>query len=748
MFSFNLPFPAYLNFNRPYAYFAATKPNNIFVRMKALLTGILIILLGLTAWQFFSFPQKPTNLNEQVLENGLEKIKVRNIINPSLTANEAAFIDEQGAHQLINGKSNPGITPKSCGNWWDFSETNAASCIQLNYHPNRVGNTPDPVSYDFEFEGEYQLKKICIFIDPLKSSKNENSLQIKSGIPFKYNQTISQLQDNGTIKASGWVDIDCNVNTQYLQLIYGENFGAIREIVFYGSIIHKSPSINPYYSYNQKSFDSICGTNIIMQMGQSADGKNYDEGWNGGLRWFAAACYVLNKDLSLKDPYGTASELESNWNRRIIASGSKLHYAFGSLVDSSMVSATNNSGGDWANQKPIPTSLINEKTADRYEGICTFNEIADKPGSYAQAAYNLKRLAQGLYQLGHRAIEPDNEKDGTFKKAGFMYPYQQAAYLSALYDGHDNTLSFKGEPVGIRNSGLSTDQMKLIFPGLTYVNPTYIKAMMWWWKWNRKNGDAPFDIFNIHLYPSTLNITQHYLNAQAVMPESSVFNMEKKLDTAKYFAALMHKPLINTETGYDAYEEKLRYPNEFCNENVRWGNSFMAIRPFAHKTPEAIQGEWLLRTMLLHNSKGIPCYQFWLADQYKEGSVCGHFSATGFLKHDTVIHWKQLYIPRLAWFYLQCFKNRLTDFVWVKEIKENNLRFSFYENKSGAAAKHAVVYWSATDDGSSASYLFKLPSHLPYQLVTPNNTPIGKTTTGNGATVELQVKELPQIIFY
>ena len=153
MFSFNLPFPAYLNFNRPYAYFAATKPNNIFVRMKALLTGILIILLGLTAWQFFSFPQKPTSLNEQVLENGIEKIKVRNIINPSLTANEAAFTDEQGAHQLINGKSNPGITPNSCGNWWDFSETKASSCIQLNYHPNRVGNIPGPVSYDFEFDG-------------------------------------------------------------------------------------------------------------------------------------------------------------------------------------------------------------------------------------------------------------------------------------------------------------------------------------------------------------------------------------------------------------------------------------------------------------------------------------------------------------------------------------------------------------------------------------------------------------------
>lgn len=723
-------------------------PIIIFVKMKNLFSAFLILVLAATTWQYFYTSQKPKTLSAKVLESGLEKIKVLNIINPSLTANENAFIDEQDHHRLINGKSDQSVTPKSCGNWWDFSETHKSSCIQLSYHPNRVGNTPGSITYDFEFDGMYHLEKICIFIDPNKSHKAGNQLLIKSGIPFKYHQNISTLKDDGTISGTGWVDLDCNVQTQYVQLVYGENFGSIREIVFYGKPIQKKPSSTISYAFSQKYFDSICGTNIIMQMGQSADGKNYDEAWVGGLRWFAAACYVLNKDLSLKDQYGTASELESNWNQRIIASGSKLHYAFGSLVDSSMISPTNNSGGDWANQKPIPTSLINEKTADRFNGICTFNEIADKPQSYAQAAYNLKRLAMGLYQLGHRAIEPDNEKDGTFKNAGFMYPYQQAAYLSALYDGHDNTLNFKGENVGVRNTGLGIEQMKLIFPGLTYVNPTYIKAMIWWWKWNRKNGDAPFDVFNIHLYPSTLNITQHYLNAQAVMPESTVFEMDKKLDTAKYFAALMHKPLINTETGYDAYEEKLRFPNEFCTDKVRWGNSFMAIHPFAHKTPEAIQGEWLLRTMLLHNSKGIACYQFWLADQYKEGTVCGPFNATGFLKHDTVINWKQLYVPRLAWYYIQCFKTQLKGYELKEEKHQNQVRYLFYENKNSTTFTHALVFWHATGDGSSAKENFKLPANQNYQLLTPNKSVQGKISNGNGATVELQVEELPQIIFY
>lgn len=732
--------------HKEYGSFILVSPVHTFALMKKIISGFYILVLALAAWYFFSAEGKTGKQGQPFsrAENGLVRIPVINIINPTLTASEDAFTDEPESHTLVNGSSDQAVTPKNCGSWWNFTEHNKSSCIQLSYHPNRVGN-PGEISYDFEFDGTYILKKICVFVDPLKKNDSDNKLTVKSGSPFHFGKTLFAITDDGSVSKPGWVDIDCNTETKFIQLVYGQNFGTVREIAFYGEQVKKDERKTVTYNFPASSFDSSIGTNIVMQMGQSADGKNYDEGWSGGLRWFAAARYVLNKDLSLKYFAGTANDLEANWNERIIKSGSKLHYAFGSMVDSSMVSPSNNSGGDWANQKPIPTSLVNESKAEKLDGICTFNEIASDPKSYAQVAYNLKRLAAGLYKIGHRSIEPDNEKDGYFKKAGFMLPYQQAAYVSTLYDGHDNTVLFRGEAVGVRNCGLNSNEMKLIFPALTYANPTYIKAMYWWWKYNRKNGDAPFDIFNFHAYCTTFGITDHFRNAQAVMPESKVFELEKKLDTVKYFAALMNRPVINTETGYDVYDEKMRYPTPYCDEKLRWGNSFMAIRPFGGKSAEQIQGEWLLRTYLLHHRKNINCYQFWLADQHKEGTPCGPFWATGFLKHDTVINWKQLYIPRLSWYYMQCFKKHLTGYRFVSEKKKDNLVIYNYET---TGKKNAMVIWSATQNGSSRKYSTRLSGKKNHKVILPNKTTEGKITFMSGSRVDITVTELPQIILY
>ncbi len=127
--------------------------------MKNLISGFLLLLLAVTAWQYFSFHKKSKTLTVVKKESGLQKITVLDIINPSLTANENAFIDEQALHRLINDKSDQSVTPTSCGNWWNFTENNKSSCIQLSYHPNRVGNTP--VSYTHLRAHETVLDLVC-----------------------------------------------------------------------------------------------------------------------------------------------------------------------------------------------------------------------------------------------------------------------------------------------------------------------------------------------------------------------------------------------------------------------------------------------------------------------------------------------------------------------------------------------------------------------------------------------------------
>lgn len=681
------------------------------------------------------------------LSDGSEKIKVIHVINPTLTGNENAFIDEQESNVQINDQSSPDEIPeKKIKEWWNFADAATSSALQLEYHPYRIENVPGPVSYEFQFDGLYTLTKICVYLAPNKSSR-QNELLFNTGTPFHYNTTAGRILDDGSVSHSQWIDLPLHTDTRFVQLIYGNQAGMIKEIVFYGKLKQRDMPEVLHQPLAPITVDSSIGTNIVFQMGQSADGKNYDEGWTGGLRWFAAACYLFNKDLSLKHPSGTAGDVEASFNERIIKSGSVLHYVLGSMTDSSMVSPTNNSGGDWAGQKPIPSNLINEKTADRYKGICTFNEIADKPASYAQAAWNLKRLAKAFYVLGHRSIEPDNERDLNFKGAGFMYPYQQAAMMSCYFDGHDNTVQFKNEPVGIRNSGLNKDQMKLIFPGLANVNPTYIRAMWWWWKYNRKNGDIPFDVFNIHAYPTSLGMQGSGNSGQALMPENKSFNLEQKLDTAIYFARLFGTPLINTESGYDAYTEKMKHPSAYCNEATLWGNSFMAIHSFAQKTSEQIQSEWLLRNWLLHCSRGIILYQYWLADQYADGTTCGTFNASGLLKYDSVYKWKQQYIPRPAWYAIETFKTRLQGYVFEKELIDDDYRLQYYQLKENSHKK-AIVAWLQTHSGKEENKILTLPALIPYQILKPALNTHGNIINATGNTVTLRVTEMPQIIFY
>ncbi|HRD44561.1 MAG TPA: hypothetical protein PLN30_12430, partial [Ferruginibacter sp.] len=90
----------------------------------------------------------------------------------------------------------------------------------------------------------------------------------------------------------------------------------------------------------------------------------------------------------------------------------------------------------------------------------------DDPSSYDRAAWSLRKYAIGGRQyLNLTAIEPDNEKDGPFKKAGYFYPYQIAAAMSAYYDGHGGQITYNGDSVGVWGTGV-----KLIFPALSYIN--------------------------------------------------------------------------------------------------------------------------------------------------------------------------------------------------------------------------------------------------------------------------------------
>lgn len=680
------------------------------------------------------------------------KVPIVKVINPTLTGATHSLYDEQSSNVQVSGSSDPSIKPANSNSWWDspaIFDANTCLITQWNSYTGRYrikALPPEGITYEFKFNGNYNITKICIFTQYVNAGKN---IVIKSGTPFNYTNVVDSIT---TFSNNAWNDFTTNFNSRWVQIKVSEDFGYLNEVVFYGTLIGSADSPEEVIKVMPKRpLDSIMATNIFYNMGRSADGKYYNTHWTGGLRYFAAAAYLQYADGSLKFGAGTADTLEYLATKMLKDSGSNVHFVMGSLVDSGMVGSLNNSGGDWADQKPIPTSLGNEATGQSFNYgsqdvstgagsgyILTFNEIAENPASYARAAASLRKYAKGnkkYLNIGY--IEPDNEKDGTFKKAGFMYPYQIAAMVSTYYDGNEGTVTYSGDSVGVWGTGV-----KLIFPALSYTYPDYIEAMTHWWRYNRTgvggaNKVYPFDVFNVHQYPGTLEV-QFSGTGKAVSPErTDVYNLKAKLDTALYFSAIYGTPLVNTEIGFDAY-----------TDTVKRNNSFQAIHAFGTKNVEQIQADWTIRSYLLHAAKGVTMYQYWLADQGNYETTSGTFNATGYLKWNTEGGGLAYLQKRPSYYFYKTIKNRLGNYRFVsEEIIQDTLYKQLYQSITDTTQK-AYVIWLGTENESSKSTATYLGTITSSSLVQFDLTETGNETNLGVNNPTITATETPQIIMF
>jgi len=680
------------------------------------------------------------------------KVPIVKVINPTMTGATHSLFDEQSSNVQVSGSSNQSIKPANSNSWWDspaIFDANTCLITQWNSYTGRYrikALPPEGITYEFKFNGNYNITKICIFTQLANSGK---SVVIKSGTPFNYSNLVDSIT---TFTNGAWNDYTTNFDSRWVQLTVSEDFGYLNEIVFYGTLIGSEDSPEEIIKVMPKRpLDSIMATNVFYNMGRSADGNYYNTHWTGGLRYFAAAAYLQYADGSLKFGAGTADTLEYLSTKMLKDSGSNVHFVLGSLVDSGMVGSLNNSGGDWADQKPIPTSLGNESTGQSFNYgsqdvstgagsgyILTFNEIAENPASYARAASSLRKYAKGNKKyLNIGFIEPDNEKDGTFKKAGFMYPYQIAAMVSTYYDGNEGTVTYSGDSVGVWGTGV-----KLIFPALSYTYPDYIEAMTHWWRYNRSgvggaNKVYPFDVFNVHQYPGTLEV-QFSGTGKAVSPErTDVYNLKAKLDTALYFSAIYGTPLVNTEIGFDAY----------IDTNKR-NNSFQAIHAFGTKNVEQIQADWTIRSYLLHAAKGVTMYQYWLADQGNYETTSGTFNATGYLKWNTEGGGLAYLQKRPSYYFYKTIKNRLGNYRFVsEEIIQDTLYKQLYQSVADTTQK-AYVIWLGTENESSKSTATYLGTIASSSLVQFDLTETGNETNLGVNNPTITATETPQIIMF
>lgn len=695
-----------------------------------------------------------------VVSNPTVKIPIVKVYNHTLTGNEFALIDNQSSNVQVSGSSDQSIQPTGANSWFNDIPTYLVNPVLITQDNGFTGAfritalPPEGINYTLRFNGVYNITKICIFIEP-QNNGDKGHIIVKSGTPYNFTTTLVDIHDNGSLGIARWFDTNVNTNSRYINLsITNPDCGRIREIVCYGSLVGSTDNVSTYtipsapVATNINVNDSI-GMNIYHGMGQDFDGiTKYDEGWKGGTRTFAAAKYVTQADGTLLHSSGTAGAIEAAFCQRVIASGGKQYYCYGSLLNQDMAE-TPGDGSDWATQKPIPISLGNIASGQRYNTKLTFNEIATLPSSYAQAAYNLLNLAQANFSIGIREVEPDNEKDGSFKGAGFMYPEQLACMMSVYWDGHNNTVTYNSNPVGLRNYP-ALDTMKLLSPAFSYISARYFDCMLLWWETHRAGfpkGVYPLDGLSVHAYSGTFEV-QFSGAGEAVYPERvDVYNMPLKLDIARNYAYKMgNKPVINTESGFDTYFEVHPNPASGCG-NVQWGGSFVAIKDTSENPnpPYTKQAQWTVRNYLLHISKGIPLRMYWLADQARLAHGCGTFNAAGLLEwsddHGIGV---PTYLKKPSWYWVKTLQNRLGDYLYQNQTIIGDYVLQNYQHSTLSNLK-AYVVWMKTANGSTSTQTINVPGN--YTLINFNNTTTGSDTTGTGS-FSLLITETPKIVLY
>lgn len=263
-----------------------------------------------------------------------------------------------------------------------------------------------------------------------------------------------------------------------------------------------------------------------------------------------------------------------------------------------------------------------------------------------------------------RYIEIGNEWDKWWKlnspeSGQYMTPEELATMLHVVYSAVKDA-----DPT-----------MKVVMPGLTNFNLPYLQKMFEYidhngWEW-------PMDVINVHHYSNLGNqLGVHpptwYLNS-ACSPEE-----DKDFDSIKgvvKFAKSMKKPVWVTECGYDT---TIGSPN--------------APHSVPGLTSDVIQGQWLLRTILLYASLGVDrVYGFNFNDE-PSAENGGQFVSSGLVRNKA-----RNYEPKVSYHMITKAVQVLHGMNFVKRIPIDGVIALQFSSKD----RSTIAYWSPTTTGKA-----------------------------------------------
>ena len=310
-----------------------------------------------------------------------------------------------------------------------------------------------------------------------------------------------------------------------------------------------------------------------------------------------------------------------------------------------------------------------------------------------------------------------------------MKPYEIAAMLSAVYDGHEGRL---GPGVGVKAADKG---VQVVMPGVTGTsrrNLDIVRMIRLWAMSSRTDGRFPADVLNFHGYS-----TDNQADPSDETPEQ----------------AHMLEGLRELVAWRDAYEPRMElWLTEFGYDTAQ--GSVDRAKAYAQFSAEEVQAMWLVRGFMLASIARVDrAHIYMLRNVNDRGGT--KFETCG-LTSSKQTQWK----PKLSFYFVYTVTSLLGHMRLSSHTIDNSTRTytaGFKADPSAApqsgGASHAFVVWLGTSVGASKSYSLDLQGTATgsadvtlVQLVV--NSTSGKQSslpTSNGR-VKLTISEVPLIV--
>jgi len=591
-------------------------------------------------------------------------------------------------------------------------------------HPRQdswwIGKTD--LSFTVELGAVFQITDIYLF-----NNSGAHKARVRMGTPFSW-----EFDNTFIPEEKKWCGFKAEFKTEYINFTFNNN-DAPSEIIVYGYKVAKSNEVIPERKpHSNTDMSHFIGMNAFINDGDDVlRVVNYIREYHPWM--WTCTPDGFNTSISFNPSFAGVWNFDEYYQRLS---------SYGIDVCPTISSHPSRLPKDGTHDSTDPANYLSY-AAMLFQFVARYGHNKDIDPSLIKVGPNQEKKI-GLGYLS--SVEPLNEPDGTWLgREPYFSPFELAAFLSMCYDGHEGMY----KNVGVKQADPT---FKMSMSGGAGLNLTYIRAMAFWAKYNRKDKRLPFDVINAHRYCGKsvdkaglvknvdVNIDErgdtHEKVYVGISPEEG--NIVGAFDTIRdfrdrYFPEL---EIWLTEFGWDT------------NQSYKTAT---AAHAYGEYTGRQVQAMWLVREYLVLSSIGIEKAAMYMSrDCGPEETAVGKYGSSGIIRFPIEISATNVVQgnKKDSFYYIYTLKHTLGDCVFDSEIESGNafVKIFKYKTKDGKA-KYAI--WCSTSDGTKVPGMkFKVGKGEFTQIELVNESVFGKKTDleSNKGTIIINVSENPIFI--